>query len=60
MGVRFGMVSDRVVGVRLGCACEICGYGWVSLVPPLILVVVVDFVGVVGGCRLWPLICGCG
>ena len=40
MGVRFGMVSDRVVG----CGCEICGCGWVSRASPPILVVMVDVV----------------
>ena len=35
------MVSNRVVGVRSGCRCEICGCGWVLPVPPPILVVVV-------------------
>ena len=44
MGMRFGMVSDRVVGVRLCCGCENCGCGGVSLVLLLILVVVVDVV----------------
>ena len=38
------MVSNRVVGVRSGCRCEICGCGWVLPVPPPILVVVVDVV----------------
>ena len=41
MGVRFRMVSNRVVG----CGCEICGCGWVSpMLSLLILVVVVDVV----------------
>ena len=68
MGVRFGMVSDRVVSVRLGCRCEICGYGWVSpVLPPILVVLVVFFfflrqhwwmwVCAGGGCRCC---CSCG
>ena len=44
MGVRLRMVLDQVVGVRSICGCEICDYGWVSPMLPLILVVVVDVV----------------
>ena len=65
MSMRFGMVSNRVVGVRLCCGCEICGCGGVSLVLLLILVVVFVWgfffflvaVADIGG--RW-LICGCG
>ena len=70
MGVRFRMVSNRV----MGCGCEICGYGWVSpMLPLLILVVVVDvvvfylFIATVANIGVsvvdlwgWPVVVGCG
>ena len=52
MGVRFGMVSDRVVVVDVGFFFfGSSGRYWWS---------VVYFVGVVGGYGLWWLICECG
>ena len=58
----------------MGCGCEICGYGWVSPAPSLILVMVVDVVvfffffffcvGAKGGRWLilwgWSVVVGCG
>ena len=68
------MVSNRVVGVRSGCRCGICGCGWVLPAPPPILVVVVDVVvffffflvavADIGGQWLlfwgWSVVVGCG
>ena len=48
------MVSDRVMGMRSGCGCEICDCGWVS--PPLLSILVVMFfffgVGTDIGCNV--------
>ena len=48
MGMRFGMVSDRIVGcgseIGMGVRFVAVERGGVSLEPPLILVVVVDVV----------------